>query len=171
MYPPKRYTAYQLGLDFDNLFGALGPETHVTGHYTAGPVDESDAHAIRLCKAYHSSHKGQGWGGIGYHFCITRKGNIICLRPLVLKGAHVGGWNSNNVGVMMHGATGDRPTRAQARSYRWLIANAHTRKMPRRHRADRDLRNAKRHGHNSWPGHTSNGCPGSFKRLFVTGAR
>lgn len=170
-FKPRIYTAASLGLRFDNLFGQLGPETSVTGHYTAGPVDQSDRDAIRLCRAYHAAHKGKGWGGVGYHFCITRKGNIIGLRPLVLKGTHVGGWNTSNVGIMMHGTTGDRPTRAQARAYRWLIKNAHTRRVPRAHRSDRDLRKARRRGHNDWQGHESNGCPGSFKKLYVEGKR
>lgn len=171
MYPPRRYTAREIGLVFDNYFGQLGPETAVTGHYTAGSIDDSDKEAIDLCRRYHADHKAKGWGGIGYHACITRKGNIILLRPLILKGAHVGGWNSSNVGIVMHGTTGDRPTRAQARAYRWYIANAHTRKLPIRHRSDRDLRNASRRGHNSWRGHESNGCPGSFKKLYISGVR
>lgn len=168
-YPPIIYTARRTGMTFQNLFGQLGPEHHVTGHYTAGPLDRSDKHAIELVRSYHQAHKNKGWGGLGYHFCITRKGNIILGRPLMLKGAHTGGHNTGNVGVMMHGTTGDKPTRAQRRAYRWLLANAHTRSMPATHRTDLDLRSARRHGHNSWIGHTSNGCPGLFKPMYLRG--
>lgn len=163
-----------LGLDFQNLFGQLGPEVWVTGHHTAGPKDTSDKHCAALCRQYHAQHRSQGWGGIGYHFCISRRGTIFCLRPTVLKGAHVGGWNSNNLGVMFHGTTGDKPTKRQARSYRWLIRNAHTTRMPRGHRCDRKLptaRKRRRRGHNDWPGHSWNACPGTHKRLIVRGVR
>lgn len=165
---PTILTARQLGLDFANLFGELGPERTVTGHHTAGPKDASDAHAIQLCRGYHAQHRASGWGGMGYHFNVTRRGTIICLRPLRLKGAHVGGWNTSNVGVMFHGTTGDRPTLAQARAFRWLLANLHTAKMPRAHRADRSVARAPRYGHNDWDGHESNACPGTHKTLIRT---
>ena len=165
-YPPR---IYKPNLNFDNVFGPLGPERWVTGHHTAGPRDVSDKHALSLCVTYHTAHKAKGWGGCGYHYCITRKGNIILLRPLHLKGAHVGGHNSQNVGVMCHGTTGDKPTIRQRRAYKWLLAHAHTTKLPKSHRTDKDLRNASRRGHNDWAGHFSNACPGTFKRMFLSG--
>lgn len=166
---PKIITAAQAGLRFANKFGALGPELYVTGHHTAGPKDKSDAHALQLCRSYHAAHAAKGWGGEGYHYCITRRGTIIGLRPTNLKGAHVGGHNSNNVGVMFHGTTGDKPTIRQRRSYKWLLANAHTTRLPKAHRTDRDLRKAKRRGHNDWPGHTTNACPGTHKKMILSG--
>lgn len=168
---PRIITASSIGLTFQNLFGPLGPERHVTGHYTAGPQDVDTDHAIELCRTYHREHKAKGWGGIGYHYCITRKGVIIALRPTVLKGAHVGGWNTGNIGIMMHGTTGDRPTRAQAEALHWLLRNAHTRKLPKAHRTDRPLFKpfCDRRGHNDWPGHESNSCPGSFKPVYLKG--
>lgn len=156
-------------MTFQNLFGALGPERYVTGHYTAGPRDISDQHAIQLIQSYHQMHKAKGWGGLGYHYAITKKGNIILGRPLHLKGAHTGGANSNNVGVVMHGTTGDTPTFAQRRAYRWLLANAHTKNVPATHRTALALRGAQRMGHNSWAQHKSNGCPGSFKLMYLNG--
>lgn len=148
-------------------FGALGPEQYVTGHHTAGPKDTSLAHAISLCKSYNVAHARQGWGGIGYHFCIARTGELICLRPTYMKGAHVGGWNSNNVGVVCHGTTGDKPTAAQERTYKWLIQNAHTSALPKAHRTDLPLTRAKRYGHNDWSGHETNACPGTHKPMYV----
>jgi hypothetical protein len=173
-HPPKSaapaiLTAADLGFTFVNRFGALGPERYVTGHHTAGPTDKDRDDAIRLCQQYHAAHAAKGWGGIGYHFNIARDGTIICLRPLTLKGAHVGLHNSENVGVMFHGTTGDLPTQAQRNSYRWILANAHTTAMPRPHRSDRDLRKAKRRGHNDWPGHESNACPGTHKPMILAG--
>lgn len=166
MYPPR---LYKTGWDFDAVFGGLGPERFVTGHHTAGPKDTSDKHAIALFRQYHLAHKAKGWGGEGYHFGITRKGNIVLLRPVNQKGAHTGGHNTSNVGIACHGTTGDRPTIAQRRALRWLLANAHTRKMPRSHRTARDLRNAKRKGHKDWVGHETNACPGTHHRMYLSG--
>lgn len=165
-YPPR---LYRPKLKFDPLFGALGPELYVTGHWTAGAPDESDKHAIAMLTGYHYAHRAKGWGGEGYHFAITRKGNIVLLRPATMKGAHTGNHNSNNVGVVCCGSWGSHPTVAQRRAFKWLLANAHTRKMPRSHRTDRDLRRAKRYGHKDWPGHSSNACPGTYHRLYRSG--
>lgn len=168
MAAPKIVTAARAGLRFQNTFGPLGLEEYVTVHHTAGPRDRDYSHALILCRQYHRDHAAKGWGGIGYHYCITRSGTIICLRPTHLKGAHVGGHNSNNVGVMFHGTTGDRPTAAQVRSFKWLLTNAHTRAMPRAHRTDRPLNkpHTQRRGHNDWSGHRSNACPGTFKPVL-----
>jgi hypothetical protein len=168
---PRLITAAQIGLSFQNLFGELGPEEWVTGHHTAGPTDKSTKDAIRLCVQYHRDHASKGWGGIGYFVCFARNGDIILLRPTWLKGAHVGGWNTGNLGVMFHGTTDDKPTRAQARSYRWYLRNAHTSKLPVAHRTDRKLpgvgQRSRRRGHNDWPGHSSNACPGTHKQLIL----
>lgn len=171
MARPRIVTAAQMGLGFQNLFGELGPEHHLTGHYTAGPRDRDDAEALRLFREYHRQHAAKGWGGIGYHYGITRRGTLVCLRPTMLKGAHVGGWNSGNIGVVMHGRPGDKPTAAQRATLRWLIAYAHTRRMPRSHRTDLPLTRAKRRGHKDWPTHGSNQCPGDFHRAYLRGGR
>lgn len=166
---PRIITANQLGLRFQNLFGGLGPELHVTGHYSAGGRAHTASQGIAFARSFHAQHAAKGWGGCGYHYMIPDDGSLICVRPTHLKGAHVGGHNSNNIGVNMPGTTGDEPTSAQRATYRWLLRNAHTRAMPAAHRTAKDLRNAKRHGHNSWDGHQSNGCPGKFKPIFLAG--
>jgi hypothetical protein len=169
---PKVVSARSLGLGFQNLFGPLGAERHVTVHHTAGPVDRDWNHAVSLIRSYHRAHAAKGWGGIGYHFCILRSGTIIGLRPTTLKGAHVGGHNTANVGVMFHGTTGDRPTQKQIDSFLWLLRNAHTSRMPKAHRTDRPLRKpyCDRRQHNQWPGHTWNACAGSIGDAVMRGA-
>lgn len=161
----------ELDLAVRPLWGALGVEHYVTGHHTAGPTDRNLNDAIRLCRSYHEAHAAKGWGGIGYHYCIARTGELLLLRPVTMKGAHVGGHNTGNPGVMCHGTTGDRPTAEQAATLRWLLANAHTDVMPRSHRTGRDLRDARLRGHNDWPGHATNACPGTHKRMYVSGGR
>ena len=100
---------------------------------------------------------------------IADDGALICARPTILKGAHVGLHNTENLGVNCPGTTGDRPTAAQRETYRWLLANAHTSALPKAHRTDLDLSQSRLFGHNSWSGHESNGCPGLFKGMYLAG--
>ena len=166
---PRIVTARSIGLAFANLFGELGPELHVTGHYSATPRARNADQLIARAKQFHAHHKSNGWGGLGYHYMIADDGTLLLGRPTILKGSHVGLHNSNNIGVNCPGTTGDRPTDEQIRTYRWLIRNAHTRKLPIAHRTDRNLRRAKKWGHNQWPGHESNGCPGLFRDMYLEG--
>jgi N-acetylmuramoyl-L-alanine amidase len=163
---PRIVTARSIGLAFQNLFGQLGPESNVTGHHSAGARASNRQEGIARVKQFHADHKAKGWGGIGYHFVITDDGTLICARPTILKGAHVGGHNTENLGVNCPGTTGDRPTPEQKATYRWLVANAHTAALPKAHRADRDLRQARFFGHRDWSGHESNECPGTFYGMF-----
>ena len=165
---PKIYTGI---VHPDNVFGPIGTITDLTGHYTGGSPDESDAHAIALCRSHDSYHRSLGWGGYAYHWCITREGNIICGRPTGWKGAHTALHNSGNLGIVMHGTTGTRPNRAQAATLRWLLAYAHTGKMPAAHRAPRKLEGLRLRGHFDWPDNATS-CPGEFITLFRSkGAR
>lgn len=166
---PRIITARKLGLGFRQLFGELGPERNVTGHYSAGPRAENWRQGVERARSFHAQHANQGWGGCGYHFIIADDGTLICMRPTIMKGAHVGGHNTQNLGVNCPGTTGHRPTGRQKRTYRWLLANAHTNALPSAHRTDVDLRDARLFGHNSWDGHTSNGCPGLFKPMYLAG--
>ncbi|EHN09439.1 hypothetical protein PAI11_37730 [Patulibacter medicamentivorans] len=150
----------RLNVTIRDLFGPLGPLVGTVGHYTAGPRDTSDSHALALWRQYHAQHAAQGWGGIGYHLGITTAGTLALLRPVALKGAHVGGHNTGRIGVVVHGTTGQRMTAAQRATWRWLLANAHTTAMPASHRAPRRLRDLTVWGHNDlFP--TS--CPGAFE--------
>jgi hypothetical protein len=166
---PRIITARSIGLAFQNLFGELGPEDNVTGHHSAGARARNWREGVVRAKQFHADHKAKGWGGIGYHFVIADDGALICARPTILKGAHVGQHNTRNLGVNCPGTTGDRPTPRQKETYRWLLANAHTAAMPKAHRTDRDLRQARLFGHRDWPGHHSNACPGTFYGMFKAG--
>jgi hypothetical protein len=132
-------------------------------------VDSDLDRCIELNQSYDDYHRSLGWGGIGYHYCIARTGEILGLRPVVQKGAHTGNHNSNNVGIMMHGTTGDKATKKQKESLKWLLENAHTDRMPSAHRTPVSLKDLPRRGHNDWPGHESNSCPGSFKSTYING--
>ncbi len=62
-------------------------------------VDDSvDSDVIR---AWHVEENG--WSDIGYHFVITRRGDIEFGRPLEKRGAHARGHNDHSVGVCLVG--------------------------------------------------------------------
>lgn len=60
------------------------------------------------------SHNNRGWGDIGYHYVVDPLGNVWEGRPLSWQGAHVGGQNEGNIGVLVLGNFEEqRPTGAQ----------------------------------------------------------
>lgn len=166
---PRIITARSLGLAFQNLFGELGPELNVTGHYSAGARASDWRQGVERAKSFHAFHRSKGWGGVGYHFIICDDGALICARPTLLKGAHTGGHNTSNLGVNCPGTLGDRPTPQQKATFHWLLENAHTGALPKEHRSDRDLSLARFFGHRSWSGHETNACPGLFLEMYRVG--
>ena len=72
---------------------------HLVVHCSATPPSASsvDAESIR------SWHKQRGWVDIGYHFVITRNGEIQDGCPIEEIGAHVRGLNSISVGICLVG--------------------------------------------------------------------
>lgn len=139
----------------------------VIGHYTAGPQDQSTEDAIRLCRIYHQAHLNQGWSGEAYMLCFTVDGDILVLRPARYVGAHTLGYNTGSYGVMCHGTTGDRPTKAQKRAMRWWAKNGHKALMGKG-------QTQKRPADYPWYGHNDfnpTGCPGSFKPTYLAKGR
>ena len=51
----------------------------------------------------HKWHINQGWSGCGYHYFISRDGQIFRGRPEDTVGAHVTGHNSKSIGVCFEG--------------------------------------------------------------------
>ena len=50
-------------------------------------------------EALRSSHKARGFADIGYHFYITRDGELHHCRPVNQIGAHAAGWNDRSIGI------------------------------------------------------------------------
>lgn len=141
-------------------FGGLGPIVRTIGHYTAGPRDTSDAHALSLWRQYHAQHKRQGWGGIGYHYGITSAGTIVTLRPIGYKGAHTAGMNTGSPGIVVHGGPGQRMTTKQRAALTWLYDNAHTSAMPAAHRSPKNLRRVHHGVHRDY---NATQCPDTYE--------
>jgi hypothetical protein len=155
-------------IDLNLTFGSMATQGRiyrVIGHYTAGPRDHNDAEAKDLNRRYHAAHRAQGWAGEGYGLNFTSDGSIILLRPLGKVGAHTLGYNTNSLGIMMHGTTGDRATKQQKRALRWWAKNGHTSKMPASHRSPVKPGSVPWYGHNDFG---ATGCPGSFKPTYLS---
>ena len=67
-------------------------------------------------------HLDRGWSDIGYHYYITRDGEIHKGRKLSTIGAHVRGYNSKSIGICYEGGIDesgepeDNRTKAQKKS-------------------------------------------------------
>lgn len=74
---------------------------HLVIHHSAGPREQT----TEQIRAYHKAPKprGNGWADIGYHHVIEADGRLHVGRPLPATGAHVGGLNSESVGVCVVG--------------------------------------------------------------------
>jgi len=164
--PPRIITARSMGLQFRPGMAPLGAETSVVGHYSATPRAKNTKQGIAAAKSFHQTHLGNGWAGIGYHYVIPDNGTIICCRSTLHVGAHVLNNNSHRIGVNMPGEPGDRPTRRQARAFNWLLHNAHTDAMPRRHRTDNDLSRQELTTHKDL---MATSRPGLFRSMYRRG--
>ena len=69
-------------------------------HYTVTP-SENPEQRVRAIQQYHMDSRG--WCDIGYHFLVGIDGSIYEGRPLHLRGAHVGGQNTGNIGISFIG--------------------------------------------------------------------
>ena len=78
-------------------------------------------------EALRSSHKARGFADIGYHFYITRDGELHRCRPVNQIGAHAAGWNDHSIGICYEGGLDckgqpkDTRTEWQKHSMRVLI--------------------------------------------------
>ncbi|MHC4909887.1 MAG: peptidoglycan recognition protein family protein [Planctomycetota bacterium] len=112
-----RRQQWAAGRPMPTLMQPMLPVRSITVHHCAGtPFTSSDRATtvarLEKIRRYHRSDKG--WGDIGYHFAIDRSGNVWECRPLQWQGAHVGGHNEGNIGVVVIGHFDEqRPSQAQ----------------------------------------------------------
>lgn len=139
-----------LGFDRTATRG-LTRQPHISGsvgHYTAGPIDHSDDEAFDLWRRYDAYHKSLGWTALGYNIGITRDGTVVRLRGPEYIGAHTANYNTGQVGISVHGTTGDTWTRLQRRGLRKALRKWKLNDKPVI-------------GHREAPGQ-STACPGNF---------
>ena len=68
-------------------------------------------------EALRSSHKARGFADIGYHFYITRDGELHRCRPVNQIGAHAAGWNDKSIGICYEGGLDEQGRPADTRTY------------------------------------------------------
>ena len=61
-------------------------------------------------------HQARGFATIGYHYYITRDGELHCGRPLHQVGAHAAGYNRHSIGVCYEGGLTADGTPADTRT-------------------------------------------------------
>jgi hypothetical protein len=139
-----------------SAYGHLRDIDAVTVHHSAGPRAPNKAKCQALNLAYQKYHQSKGWQDIGYHFCMDDLGRFYRLRPHWALGAHVGDWNTGNIGIMLHGNYDhDEVNEQQRESIRWLFRGGFLELFDEPEAGIHLVR-----GHKEWPGHTSNACPG-----------
>ena len=130
----------------------LGTVTRMAIHHTETPTNDTMSPQARLrqIQSYHMDVKG--WCDIGYHYLMSRDGQLWDGRPDSKLGAHAGGANTGNIGISVMGTHDTTPlTDAQLASIAGLVkalADAH----------DLPITAAKIKGHREY---TSTTCPGN----------
>lgn len=54
-------------------------------------------------EALDAEHRRRGFNSCGYHFYITRGGQVHVMRDIALTGAHAKGYNSHSIGIAYEG--------------------------------------------------------------------
>lgn len=96
--------------------------THIIIHCTATRADRSFS-----VQSLEASHKARGFLTIGYHYYITRDGQVHPCRPESMVGAHAQHHNAHSIGICYEGGLdsrglpSDTRTDAQKRSMAALL--------------------------------------------------
>ncbi len=101
--------------------------TRLTVHHAGNGVNTRTGwdDAIFDLNGVLEAHLQNRFGDIAYHFVIDYAGRIWAGRPLCYAGAHVSGFNENNLGVMLLGNFEEqRPSPAQIQALCGLIKGA-----------------------------------------------
>jgi MYXO-CTERM domain-containing protein len=82
-------------------------KSKISIHHTASPSTPAPDYETRLrgIQAYHMDTRG--WCDVGYHFLVTADGRAWEAREARYLGAHVGGNNTNNLGISLVGCFQD----------------------------------------------------------------
>ena len=68
-------------------------------------------------EALRGAHKDRGFADIGYHYYITRDGELHRCRPENQIGAHASGWVDSSLGMCYQGGLDERGLPADTRTY------------------------------------------------------
>ena len=139
----------------NKICGASHNPSRMSIHHTAQPSTDGPDPAARMrqMQAFHIDSRN--WCDLGYHFVVSQSGNIYQGRSSARRtGAHVGGHNTNNVGISLIGnfqnqVPGNAQLDATVDIMRWVHQ---TFSIP--------LTSDRTRGHQQWPGQSTS-CPGT----------
>ena len=143
------------------LMNRMVPIRYVTIHHDGMKPfygTTQGAAAARL-DAIRRSHRGRGWGDIGYHYAIDRAGNVWEARPLRYQGAHVKNYNPGNVGIVVLGNFDQQ----QPSQQQLTALQQHTSSLMRAY----DVRVTNLRTHMQW---APTRCPGRHLQRYVESA-
>jgi hypothetical protein len=157
----QQYTRTDQGLPWPTRSFGQHEIVRATLHHTAGPRAATKAACIKLNLQYDAQHRGQGWGGSGYHLTMDDYGRLYHLRPTSEIGAHTSLNNTGNFGITVHGNYDND-------SLNWL----QRRTLKRLYRGDvtgfRFLKDVPWKGHQEHPGALNNtACPGKNQMSYL----
>jgi len=93
---------------------------HHDGMAYRGRTRSAARSRMQMIQSSHQNHRR--WADIGYHFVVDRQGLVWQGRELRWQGAHVGGSNEGNVGIMLMGNFQEqRPTSEQVASLQRMV--------------------------------------------------
>ena len=67
-------------------------------------------------KALEACHKARGFDGIGYHYYVTRDGQLHLTRSEASRGAHAKGYNTHSLGICYEGGLDGQGNPADTRT-------------------------------------------------------
>jgi len=114
----KKFDIYSLAEFLKNFPVITQKLTRCTFHVSDSPVNRGDkAEQIELW------HKQRGFKEIGYHLVILPNGDIQIGRNINKVGAHVGGFNTGNLGICLIGGFKgkDERTNEQNKTLAFLV--------------------------------------------------
>lgn len=90
---------------------------------TSGIILHHAAASSCTVKDIHGWHLGNGRAGFGYHFFVSKKGEIIRGRPVEKLGAHAGDNNFDSIGICFEGNfENEKMSDVQLKSARELVS-------------------------------------------------
>ena len=95
-------------IDTSNI-DPMQPIYRLTVHHS-GDAEDAIGDPEKHLRDFERAHQAKGWACIGYHFVISRNGEVFEARPLRFQGAHSTGDNNiGNIGVCLLGNFDNRP--------------------------------------------------------------
>ena len=128
---------------------------HISVHFSDSPHKHHDN--VETLRRWHLE---RGWSDIGYHYIITKNGDIHNGRPVDRVPAAVKNHNTGNIAICLTGR--DQFSPSQFRSLRRLVENL---------MFVWEITKENVKGHNEYTGHETRGCPNFDVKQVLWGVK